>query len=225
MKYPAIIAFSIMLLSGTVACNKDTTDPNGTDSSIFFKPDFEYTGKQHVYAPITFTSNFDEDMQLTWNFGNGDEQKVYGRSVTYAYKQAGNYTVSMTIVDSFGGYVSKDITISNGPERISGKHNWNFFLKGGDPIAVVPTKTFSRELELEIVNDTTIRIPDIPQMKIRGPYLVKKYLVDAERLIYKSDDQRTEVSYEFESFTGGMKIVQVHKDTVWTLTGFASIYN
>lgn len=221
-----IILACLPLLSGSMfSCNKDTTDPIETDSSIFFKPDFEYTGKHYVYSPITFTSNFPDDTKLTWDFGNGETQTVFGKGITYAYTTAGSYSVTMSIVDSFGGTVSKGITISNGPERIGGKHNWNFFLKAGDPVALIPTQTFSRELQLEIVNDTTIRIPDIPQMRIRGPYMVKKYLVDAERMIYKSEDLRTEVSYEFGTFTGGMKIVQVHKDTVWTLTGVASIYN
>jgi hypothetical protein len=225
MKHTLIIAFLFTLVSGITACNKENPDPTVTEPSEPFVADFEYSGKQHVYSPVTFTSNFKEDTKLTWNFGNGEEQTIYGKGITYNYTTAGSYTVTMTIVDSFGGAVSKGITISNGPERISGKHNWNFFLKGGDPVAVVPTQTFSRELELEIVNDTTIRIPDIPQMRIRGPYTVKKFVVDAEKMVYKSDDLRTEVSYVFETFTGGMKIVQVHKDTVWTLTGVASIYN
>lgn len=216
----------IPLLAGSISsCKKDTPDPVGTDSSGVFIPDFQYTGKHYVYSPVTFTSNFPDNMKLTWNFGNGEEQTIFGKSITYTYTTAGSYSVTMSIVDSFGGAVSKGITISNGPERISGRHNWNFFLKAGDPVAVIPTQTFSRELQLEIVNDTTIRIPDIPQMRIRGPYTVKKHLVDADRMIYKSDDLRTEVSYVFETFTGGIKIVQVYKDTAWTLTGVASIYN
>lgn len=224
MKYSLVIAVALGVLLGAAACNKETPDPV-EETPKPFVPDFTFTGTQHVYAPIVFTSNFQDNMQLTWNFGNGDEETVQGKRVTYAYKEAGNYTVTMSIADSFGGAVSKGITISNGPERVGGKHNWNFFLKGGHPVAVVPTKTFSRELEMDIVNDTTIRIPDIAQLRVRGPYTVKKYIVDGEKLVYRSDDAQVELSYTFNNFTAGMKIIQVHKDTVWTLTGVASIYN
>lgn len=225
MKHHFVTIFLLSMVFAIAACNKETPDPSGTGNPTPFIPDFEFTGTQYVYSPVMFTSNFPDDMQLTWSFGDGEEETVYGRGTTYSYKEAGTYTVTMSIADSFGGFVSKNITISNGPERVSGKHNWNFFLKGGDPVAVVPTQTFSRELEMEIVNDTTIRIPDIAQMRIRGPYTVTKHIVDAEKLVYRSDDAQVELSYTFNNFTAGMRIIQVHKDTVWTLTGVASIYN
>ncbi|HEY9178124.1 MAG TPA: PKD domain-containing protein [Flavipsychrobacter sp.] len=224
MKYSLVIAVAICVLAGAVACNKETTTP-AEETPKPFVPDFTFSGKQHVYAPIVFTSNFPDDMQLTWDFGNGDKETVQGKSITYSYKDAGNYNVTMSIADSFGGAVFKEIFISNGPERVGGKHNWNFFLKGGHPVSVVPVKTFNHELKMEIVNDTTIRIPDIAQLRVRGPYTVKKYIVDAEKLVYRSDDAQVELSYTFNSFTAGMKIIQAHRDTVWTLTGVASIYN
>lgn len=224
MKYPLLILLALYLSFSVASCKKD--DPAPVDETpVQHTPDFEYTGKQYVYSPIKFTSNFKEDTKLTWNFGNGDEETIFGKEISYTYKEAGSYTVTMTIVDSFGGTVSKGITISNGPERVSGKHNWNFFLKAGDPLAIMPTQTFSKELQLEIVNDTTIRIPDIPQLRIRGPYTVRKHEVNAKHLVYKTDDKKSELSYVFDNFTASMKIIQVHKDTVWTLTGVASIYN
>ncbi|MBZ0099033.1 MAG: PKD domain-containing protein [Taibaiella sp.] len=223
MKYTVLFTLALGLACTITACKKEK-EPE-VETPKMHVPDFEYAGKQYVWLPITFKSNFTENTQLTWNFGDGEEETIYGREIAHTYKEAGTYTVTMSIVDSFGGAVSKAITVTNGPERVGGKHKWNFFLKAGDPLAVLPVQNFSRELTLDIVNDTTIRIPDIPQMRIRGPYTVTKYEVNAEHLVYKSSDLRTELSYDFNNGFAGMKIVQVHKDTAWTLTGGASFFN
>lgn len=223
MKYPVLLTLTLGLACTITACKKE--EEPVAETPKMHVPDFDYSGKQYVWLPITFKSNFTESTQLTWNFGDGEEETIYGREIAHTYKEAGIYTVTMSIVDSFGGAVSKAITVTNGPERVGGKHKWNFFLKAGDPVAVLPVQNFSRELTLDIVNDTTIRIPDIPQMRIRGPYTVTKYEVNAQHLVYKSSDLRTELSYDFNTGFAGMKIVQVHKDTAWTLTGGASFFN
>lgn len=223
MRFPALIFLALGAATTMAACKKDK-DPV-TETTPPHIPDFEYSGTLYVYQPVLFKSNFSEGTQLTWKFGDGQEENIFGTQPTHMYTEAGTYYVNMAVVDSFGGSASKAITITNGPERVDGNHNWNFLLKAGRNLAVIPTISFSGEMELEIVDDTTIRIPDIPQLRVRGPYTVYKYEVNAEHLVYRSADWQTEVSYNFADQIAGMKIVQVHKDTTWTLTGGASIFN
>lgn len=224
MKNSVLFILLMSLVLTFNACKKDPPAPVVEEPPVHV-PDFEITGKRYVFSPVKFKSNFTENKQLTWNFGNDKAETIMGTEISHTYETAGTYNVSMSIVDSFGGVVSKNIIITYGSERVSGKQEWHFFLKAGDPIALLPTKSFSREFALNIINDTTIQIPDIPEMRQRGPYTVKKRQVTDSNMVYKSDDNRMEMSYKFANFTGGIKIVQLHKDTSWTLTGLATIVN
>jgi len=224
MKNSVLFILLMSLVLTFNACKKDPPAQVVEEPPVHV-PDFEIIGKKYVFSPVKFKSNFTKSTQLTWNFGNLKEETVMGTEISHTYETAGTYAVSMSVVDSFGGTVSKNITITYGSERLSGKHKWNFFLKAGDPIALLPPQSFSKEFALNILNDTTIEIPDIPQMRKRGPYTVKKRVVDGIHMLYKSDDNLMEMSYTFEDFMGGIKIVQVHKDTSWTLSGYATIVN
>lgn len=227
MRYNTLFTFLITVVCATVSCKKDSPEPI-VEEPVVHVPDFEVTGQLYVHMPVKFTSNFTQNTQLTWLFGDNTEQTILGRDITYTYTNPGTYTVSMAVTDGFGGTVSKAVTITNGTERVANKQDWNFFLtryKHGAATNLIPPATFAGNFSLNIINDSTIQIPDIPQMRLRGPYLVKKVEVSATRMIFKSDDELTEFSYVFEDNMGGIKLTQVHKDTTWHLNGFATIIN
>lgn len=209
------------------SCKKDKTEPLPQDTgAVIDSPDFTVFGQLYVYQPVRFVANTKKDQQLTWYFGSLEEQTLISNEVTYTFQQPGTYTISMAVVDGFGGTVSKDITITNGTERLAGNVNWNFFLKkdkfGQSPGSTPPT-SFQKSFALTIVNDSTIQIPDIAQMPVRGPYTVKKVRVDDKEMVYRSDDGKMEVSYVFSTLTGGIKITQSDADYIWYLTGIATI--
>lgn len=220
--------FALMLTVATVySCKKDKTEPapQGT-GSVADSPDFTVFGQLYVYQPVRFVATTKKDQQLTWYFGTLAEKTVISNEVTYTFEQAGTYTVSMAVVDGFGGTISKDITITNGTERLAGNINWNFFLKKdkfGQPPGSTPPTSFQKSFSFTIVNDSTIQIPDIAQMPVRGPYTVKKVRVDDKEMVYRSEDDKMEVSYVFGTLTGGIKITQSDADYIWYLTGIATI--
>ena len=227
MKYPVLIVLILTVCFSISACKK-TVDPIVIEGPAEFEPDFEATGKLYVYTPVVFKTNLKESADLTWYFTDVDERTIYGTEASFTYTKAGTYKVTMAVADGIGGPVSKFITISNGAQRVQGMHKWIFFLKrtkhGADP-TLIPADAFTNSLSLNIVNDTTIEIPDIPQMRLRGQYTVKKHSVTDSVLIYRSDDMLMEISYTYHNSLAGMKIVQVYKDTTWKLDGLANIYN
>lgn len=227
MRNNTLFVLLLMIVCTAVSCKKEPDAAVVVEPPVHV-PDFEVTGQLYVHMPVKFTSNFSQDKELTWLFGDNTEQTIMGRHITYTYTNPGTYTVSMAVTDGFGGTVSKAVTITNGTERVANKQDWNFFLtryKHGAATNLIPPATFANSFSLIIVNDSTIQIPDIPQMRLRGPYLVKKVEVSATRMIFKSDDLLTEFSYVFEDNMGGIKLTQVHKDTTWHLNGFATIVN
>ena len=227
MKYPFLFLCALSLIISISACKK-TPDDVVIDEPVVKDLDFEASGKLYVYTPVIFKSNLTENADLTWYFSDVVEKTVYGTEASYTYETAGTYKVTMALADGIGGSVSKFITITNGGQRMAGKHDWHFFLKrtkqGHDP-SLIPTDAFSSSLTFDIVDDTTIQIPDIPQMRLRGPYIVNKQSVTDSTMIYKSKDMLMELSYTYHNSLAGMKIVQVHKDTTWKLDGLANIYN
>ncbi|MCB0698014.1 MAG: PKD domain-containing protein [Chitinophagaceae bacterium] len=227
MKYSVLLILAFGAVVALSACKKDPEPAVIVDDTSVFQPDFEFSGQKYVYTPVTFTSNFEKDVDLTWYFSDVVEKKVYGKGITYTYDKAGTYKVTMAVTDGVIGSVSKYITITNGPERVGGKHNWNFFLrktKHGTSPTLIPTETISTSLELKVIDDTTIQIPDIPQMRFRGPYTVNKYEVTDSVLIYRSSDWQMEVNYTFNTSLAGITLIQASNDTTWRLDGTANIY-
>ncbi len=227
MKNPFLLILSLCVVFGIAACKKKQSDIVVEDH---VKPelDFEFSGKLYVYTPVIFKTNLKESADLTWYFNDVVEKTVYGTETSYTYDKAGTYKVTLAVADGIGGTVSKFVTISNGGERVSGMHDWHFFLKRtkyGHDASLIPTDAFTNSISLKVVDDTTIQIPDIPQMRLRGPYIVNKHSVTDSVMIYKSQDMLMELSYTYHNSLAGMKIIQVYKDTTWKLDGLANIYN
>ncbi len=71
--------------------------------------------KPSVNEPIIFDaiSNEIEDrtiIKYTWDFG--DENLVEGKTATYSYTEAGNYTVILTVLDDYGISMSNVTTLN-----------------------------------------------------------------------------------------------------------------
>lgn len=208
------------------ACDKEVAQPAVEEP--LFEPDFTISGNLYVHQPITLRSNYKKDTRLTWYFGDQTERTLIGTETKYSYSQPGTYKITMAAVDSIGGVVSKELTITYGAERVAGQQNWNFILrrdKYGMPLGHIPSKTFSLSFPLTIVNDSTISIPDLPQMPKRGPYVVQKAYINDSEMVYRNADITAEISLVFEKGLGGLKLIQSGHDTTFYLNGYATIFN
>lgn len=227
MKKIALLLITLVLV--TAACKKKNADPadEPVDSSQLFKADFEWSGKQYVYAPILFTSNHEtNDLTLIW-YINNIEKTSEGKTLQHTFEQPGRYTVTMSRANGGDNPVTKEITITNGLERVSGNQKWNCLLhkhKHGQSGQIQP-ESFQTQFELKIVDNYTLEIPDIPQMPLRGPYTLKLKEVTSEKLLLESEDKLKNMSYTYNDYTAGFEITQVRNDTTWRVTGLASIFN
>lgn len=229
MKYLINTTAVIVLLAITFislsACNK-TDEPLVTDDTTeVFKADFEYAGELYIHTPVLFTSNLKEKKQLTFNFGNLTEETFFGTSTTYTYTEAGTYNVVMAVVDGFGGTASKTIRITNGIKRVEGTYKWAHILyrvKNGFPNGI-PNTSFEKTYSLNIVDDSTIHIPDIPQLPYRGPYTVKLKKITDSEMYLESDDGTASFGFNYNDFSGAINIKHVRNDTTWRIQAGASI--
>lgn len=190
-------------------------------------PDFSISGHPYIYSSIRFTSNYKDKVRLTFDFGDGVQSSVFGTEVKHVYKETGTYTVTMSVDEGKEGTVVQTLQITSGTQRMSGNNRWNFFLKKqetGKPLDFYPTESFQQQITLNIQDDNTILIPDIPQMYYRGPYKVTMSEVNDKYMIFKSEDELTTLSYDYADQRGGLKMVQVSGSYSWHLDGFADIY-
>lgn len=225
MKYYIVpILFALCLLSAA-SCKKEAEPEPEPPVHV---PDFIVTGEQYIHQPVKFRSNFNRDVQLTWYYGNFAEQTVLGTESSYVFTSTGTFNVTMAVVDSStaGGTATKSVTITNGLDRIDGEQQWNFLVnkeKAGSPPGTIPPSSFSRKLTMNIISDTSILIPDIPELPYRGPYKVNLVYVTPKEMLLKSTDGRNEVSLAFGTSTGGLKLTQVSGGIAWHLHGYATI--
>lgn len=227
------IAYLLLLSFGllSASCKKTSDDPAepAVDSTDTFTADFTWTGRQYIHSPITFTTNHpSRDVTLTWYFGNEYEETKEGTSINYTFTQPGTYTV--TVATANGGVlpVSKEIVITNGVSRITGTNSWNCLLytvKNGFPGAI-PNKSFMRDLEISVVNSTTVAVSDIPELPFRGPYQFHvERITDTDMLFKSKNDTATKLEYRYDTYAAGLQIRQVRNDTTWRINAGASIYN
>lgn len=223
-RYILLMALGSTLL--LTACEKETSKP--TVEEPLFEPDFTISGNLYVHQPITLRSNYKKDTRLTWYFGDQTERTLIGTETKYSYSQPGTYKITMAAVDSIGGVVSKDVTITYGAERVAGQQKWNFIFrrdKYGAPLGEIPAETFSLSFPLTIIDDSTISIPDIARMPERGPYIVQKAYINDSEMVYRNADITAEISLVFEKGLGGMRLIQSRNDTTFYLNGYATIFN
>ncbi|MCB0701017.1 MAG: PKD domain-containing protein [Chitinophagaceae bacterium] len=221
--------FASLLLVATVltiqSCKKKDAD---NDTFIpTHTPDFKITGHQYIYSTVKFASNYSDRVRLNFDFGDSTQASIFGTEVTHVYQKTGTYTVTMSVNEGKDGAAVHSIQITSGAQRMSGNNRWNFFLKkyeDGQPLDKYPTESFQQQITLDIQNDNTIVIPDIPQMFYRGPYKVTLTEVNDKYMIFKSSDELTSLSYDYADQRGGLKMVQVSGAYSWHLDGFADIY-
>lgn len=216
----AIVGISIY------GCNKPAEDPVvPAEDTTEFNVDFEYAGELYIHTPVQFKSNLKEKKEITFNFGNLQEQTLFGTGTTYTYTEAGTYNVVLAVVDGFGGTVSKPVTITNGIKRVEGTFNWAHVLytvKNGFPNGI-PNVSFEKSYSLKIVDDSTIQIPDIPQLPYRGPYTVKLTKITDKDMELESENGREKFSYDYATFSGAIDIKHVRNDTTWKIMAGASL--
>lgn len=220
-----LILFAAFVLVYAGSCKKKKTEPVPTEDTTKDAPDFTYTGYQYVFSPITFYSNFKEKTQLTWYFGDNTEENIVGTEISHTYNAPGTYKVDMSVVDGFGGTATQFIKITSGTERIAGTYKWNFLLytvKNGK-VNGIPNKTFTMNMSLDISGDSTILIPDIPQLPYRGPYTVKLKKLTPNDFYFESDDGNSNLGFDYGNFNCGIEIKQVRNDTTWRVNGSATI--
>lgn len=219
------------LLSVTIAytaCkDKDPVNPDDNVIDTVYEPDFTWTGKQYIHQPLTFTGNQDNNtVTLTWYVGNFYEETVQSRVFKYTFKDAGTFNITMASPEGKHAAVTKNVVITNGVERLSGSNKWNNILyrsKTGYPGAI-PVTTFSRTLELIIPDDYSIQFPDLPELPMRGPYVMKLVQITDSNMRFESDTEVAELAYNFKNNIAGFDIKQVRNDSTWRITGSASIY-
>lgn len=225
-KYALIALLLVMATSVFVACSKKKgDDPIPVEEEHV--PDFTISGHPYIQETLNFVSNYNNKQTMTWNFGDGTQITISGTRMEHVYDAPGSYSITMSL-DGTDKVVTKSLRITSGAERVEGSHRWNYFLKldkKGFPQNHIKPIQFDMQMEVQIPNDTTIVIPNIPNMRFPGPYTVTLQEVTKEHMVFKSTDELTELSYNFSNQRGGIKIVQVSNDTTWSLDGFADIYN
>lgn len=230
MRYLATCFIATTLLLAGTGCNKDN---GGSSEPIVTTPekyDFEPTGDTYVYSTVIFRSNLKKDSKLTWDFGDGKFANVLGTETKHTYNSAGTYLVSMTVDDDDSKIVQKSITITQGTQRLGGERNWNYLLKiykTGQSLDLIPPSQFTLKAALQVPDDNTILIPDIPQLRYRGPYKVTLAQTTPDYMLFKSEDEQTTLTYLPGDHRASVKIVQVspNADSSWHLDGTADIYN
>lgn len=219
----------IAILSITyAACNKGGDDPDPIEEPEEFVPAFKISGHMYIYSQLRFTSNYTESQRIKFNFGDGVEQSIFGIETTHVYAEPGSYVVLMEVEqDEETKQVTQMITITSGANRMSGDNQWNFFLsrrKAGYPLNHIPPESFQHKMTLDIVDNNTIIVPNIPKMRYPGPHTVTLNEVNEKYMIFRSADSLTELSYDYAAQRGGLKIRQQSNDTTWYMDGFADIY-
>ena len=229
MKYiiniAAVVALFAVNFISFSACKKPEEPVVVEDTTAEFKVDFDYTGELYIHTPVQFKSNLKEKKEITFNFGNLKEETLFGTGTTYTYTQAGTYNVVMAVVDGFGGTASKTITITNGIKRVEGTYKWTHLLyrvKNGFPNGI-PNISFEKTYSLNIVDDSTIQIPDIAQLPYRGPYTVKLKEITENSMYLESDDGRESFGFNYDDFSGTINIKHVRNDTTWRIQAGASL--
>ncbi len=208
------------------ACKKKKDDGDNITIEEEITPAFTVYGHQHIHANMRFTSNFTEKQRLKFTFGDGTVLSVFGIEAHHKYTEPGTYAVSME-AEGFTGIATQTVTITSGADRMSGSHKWNLILskrKLGYPLNHFPVESVQPQMELNIVDNNTIIIPDIPKMRFPGPYTVTLSEVTPKAMTFRSSDSLIELSYDFEAQRAGLKMVQVSNDTTWNMDGFADIF-
>jgi len=52
-----------------------------------------------------------DELNYTWSFGDGSGAQIMGRYANYTYSEPGNYTITLTVSDGFGGMAIGNITV------------------------------------------------------------------------------------------------------------------
>lgn len=225
-----IVAILTIIILGTYlsSCKKDNIDPVPPTDTTAKVAEFEVRGHQFIYSTLRFTANVTGKQRLEFDFGDGATVSVYDNEATHVYKEPGTYIVKMVVNQGADGSTTKAISITSGAQRMSGNNKWNFLLhkrRENYPPDHFPTESFQQQITLQIVNDTTITIPDIPEMPVRGPYIVTMQEVTDQYMLFRTADGKTTLSYDYEPQRGVINMVQKQGDVTWTLDGFADIYN